>query len=130
MGNWLQSRLAYKPQACVAYGRVCCQGVYHLSPTLSESRGVINCSGNANPASHSDLLSTQHGASTADPPVSGTPGPSGQSHHICRGIGAPGQVVYHPGTLNLESDWHAFGQKFCGAGCSEVSKAWHLHCGS
>lgn len=130
MGNWLQSRLASKPQACVAYGGVCCRGVYHLSPPPSESRRVMNCSGNANPVSHSDLLSTQHGASTADSTVSGTLGPSGQSHHICRGIGAPGQVVYPPGTLNLESVWHAFGQKFYSARCSEVSKAWHLPRGS
>lgn len=41
-------------QTCLQTTSLCgsqwngCQGVYHLSPTLSEGRGVINCSGNAN----------------------------------------------------------------------------------
>lgn len=72
-GNWLQSRLAYNSKPVWLTVESAVKVVYHLSPSLSESRGVINCSGNAHPASHSDLLSTQHGASTADPTVSGTP---------------------------------------------------------
>lgn len=63
-------------QACMVYSGICCQGIYHLSPTLSESRGVvINCSGNANSVNHSGLLSTQHGSSSMDPRVRGTLGP-------------------------------------------------------
>lgn len=45
-------------QACMVSSRICHQGIYHLLPTLSESRGVINCSSNANSVNHSDLLST------------------------------------------------------------------------
>lgn len=62
-------------QACMVYSGICCQGIYHLSHTLSESRGVINCSGDANSVNHSGLLSTQHGSSSTAPRVSGTLGP-------------------------------------------------------
>ena len=48
-------------QACVVYSGICWKGVYHLSPTLSESRGVIKCSGDTNSVNHSDLLCIQYG---------------------------------------------------------------------
>lgn len=53
--------------ACMVYSGVCCQGVYHLSPSLSKSRGVINSAGNTNSVHHSDLLSAQHRTSMAGP---------------------------------------------------------------
>lgn len=118
-------------QACMVYSGICCQGIYHLSPTLAESRGVISCSGNANSVNHSGLLSTQHRSSSMDPRVRGTLGQKWESSsYLGVYIGAFGQALCYPNTHNVEFVWHVFGQKFFCARGSDVRKIGHLPCGS
>lgn len=83
-------------RACVGNSGICCQGVCHLSPTLPKHRGIINYSGNANPANLPHLLSEQRRASVTDP-VGGPPGPKGE------------RVVGRHCATQTHSCWHLIG---------------------
>lgn len=118
-------------QACMVYSGICCQGIYHLFPTLSESIGVINCSGNANSVSHSALLSHNMGHLARTPKSVGLWVQNKKVNHVCGSLQDDlGQAMCHPNTHDEESVWHVFGQQFCCASGSQIRKILHLPCGN